>query len=541
MDSDAPPRAGWAPLVLVCVTAFATVANSPALSISISKVIDDLDTTVARVQLAIVTYSLVLAAFTIVGGKLGSLIGLLPAQLTGLGVFGLGSLIAATAPSAVVLIIAEAVAGLGGAILIPNAIALLGRCYAGQQRTVALSIQAGILGVASAVALMVCGVLVQQVSWRANFVAIIVLLAIAAILCTRISVPPAATGTRARLDGWSIVLSSVGILLLVLSINQAGPWGLIAATPDAPVDVFGLSPVLPLMAAALLMFGRFLTRQRALAASARSPLLHPSIIETPMQRTCVWASIAINVLLGGFAYLLPLYTQIVLGKSPIDSSLIILPMSLVTFVSAALTPRLLRYASPLILLTSAHIVTAVATVLVAASMSSGSTTAATMVAEGFVGLGLGVGLSLGSALLVNSSPPSLAGDVGSLRGITTFVGAAAGTAVAGTVLLTVLAASATARLESSGIALGDQVYLEPSTIQFVSNDALSGIIVDQGWPLDEAEIAKVVDINVDARLDALRASLVLLAVITLIPLVWFRHLRQPQTASTGEPSPRPPP
>src|SRR5438046_9779710 len=69
------------------------VLDSSVMNVSISQIVDDLDTTVTGVQSAITMYTLVMAAFMLVGAKLGDILGRDRAFVLGLGVDGLGSLI----------------------------------------------------------------------------------------------------------------------------------------------------------------------------------------------------------------------------------------------------------------------------------------------------------------------------------------------------------------------------------------------------------------------------------------------------------------
>ncbi len=175
MDTDEPTRrdtsaiapeppepAGWRPLVLVCVTGLIVVFNATVLSTAIGRVVADLGATVSQVQLAIIAYALMVTAFTVTGGKISGLLGAARTQLLGLGIYAAGMLVcfAAVDPPRM-LIAGEAVAGLGGALLIPNSLAILGQAYSGARRTFAISVQAGTTGIGAALALLVGGLLVQ--------------------------------------------------------------------------------------------------------------------------------------------------------------------------------------------------------------------------------------------------------------------------------------------------------------------------------------------------------------------------------------------
>ena len=89
----------WAVVIALASAQFIMVLDSTVMNVSIQKVIDDLDTTVTKMQLAIATYTLTMAALMMIGGKIGDIIGRRRAFRIGLGLFGLGAGITAAAPN----------------------------------------------------------------------------------------------------------------------------------------------------------------------------------------------------------------------------------------------------------------------------------------------------------------------------------------------------------------------------------------------------------------------------------------------------------
>src|SRR4051794_37895944 len=101
------------------------VLDTTVMNVSITQVVDDLDTTVPSVQLAITAYALVMAAFMLTGAKLGDMQGRRRIFAIGLGVYGTGSLITALSPSVGVLLFGWSfVEGIGATLVIPAIAAL---------------------------------------------------------------------------------------------------------------------------------------------------------------------------------------------------------------------------------------------------------------------------------------------------------------------------------------------------------------------------------------------------------------------------------
>ncbi|MCL2536249.1 MAG: MFS transporter, partial [Nocardiaceae bacterium] len=491
-------------------------------------VVEGLDTTISNVQLAIVAYGVFVAAFTVTGGKISGVLGARNTQLLGLTVYAAGMLICLLAPAVSALIAGEAVAGLGGALLVPNALAILGQAYSGTQRTVAVSILAGTTGIGAALALLAGGFLVETWGWRAPFLLLLVVIAGTIVIALRVVLPR--TPFVGTIDKTSIALSAVGVLLLVAAINQIGSWGLLLAAESAPLSVLGLSPVLLLLLLGVLVLHVFAARQYSLLDDGRTALLDPEVWGSGLNRACLSGLVAVNLLMAGVSYLLPLYTQMVLGKSPMSSALMLVPISLAALVSAAATPVLMRRLACRQLLTGAHVLAAGSVMLLALTISNQWTGGWTSLSEVCLGLGIGVGLSAGSALLMETSPPSLSGEIGSARGMANFLGLCAGTAVAGAVLMSVLAQSASNRVaDDPDLRLDGRIEVTTSSVSFVENDDLRGRLA--GMELTSAQLDRAVEINVESRLVALRASLFVLGLAVLLPIVTFRHLparREPE-------------
>jgi MFS family permease len=112
--------------ILILGTAqFVMVLDTTVMNVSISQVVDDLDTTVPAVQLAITAYALVMAAFMLTGAKLGDMKGRRRIFAIGLGIYGTGSLITALSPNVGVLLVGwSLVEGIGATLVIPAIAAL---------------------------------------------------------------------------------------------------------------------------------------------------------------------------------------------------------------------------------------------------------------------------------------------------------------------------------------------------------------------------------------------------------------------------------
>src|SRR2546430_3576796 len=116
----------WLPLAILASAQFVMVLDSSVMNVSISQIVADLDTNIQGVQLAITAYTLVMAAFMLLGAKLGDIAGRDRIFAIGLGVYGAGSLITAISPNLGVLLFGwSLVGGIGAALVFPAIGALI--------------------------------------------------------------------------------------------------------------------------------------------------------------------------------------------------------------------------------------------------------------------------------------------------------------------------------------------------------------------------------------------------------------------------------
>jgi MFS family permease len=89
----------WLPMLILASAQFVMVLDSSVMNVAISQIVEDLDTTIQGVQSAITLYTLVMAAFMLLGAKLGDILGRNRAFAIGLAIYGVGSLTTALSPN----------------------------------------------------------------------------------------------------------------------------------------------------------------------------------------------------------------------------------------------------------------------------------------------------------------------------------------------------------------------------------------------------------------------------------------------------------
>jgi len=513
VDDAREERRSWLPLVVISLSGLLTTVNQASAMTTMKDVVEGVGTTVSSVEVALVAYGALVAAFGADGARVSSVIGLARTQLLGLGLHAMGMALAGFAPSVSGLVAGQAIAGVGAALLLANGTAILGTAYSGKQRVFAVSSQAGLMGLGASLGLLIGGGLSSLVSWRAPFLFLASVLTVTFLLAMRMDLPKP-SGSRRPIDAASVALVAVGVLVLVGAVNQIGPWGLLAARPGTP-SLLGLSPVIFLLLGGAVLLRIFLRRQRQLRSAARDPLLAPEVLSAGA-RACLTTILSLSALLSGVAFLLLSYSEVVLGHSAIESALTLLPGALAMLVGATIATALAQVVSPKALVAIAITLCALGSFILAAAVSNEGSSPSFWIGEGVIGVGLGVGIAVGDDVLLASAPLELYGDVGSARAVSAFLGSALGTAVAGAVLLSSLGTTITRSFaEHPELMLPTTVELSPTAVNFVSNDKLRALLAGPPWSLNPVQLEEAVRINVEARLTAFRTGIAFTGLLML--------------------------
>ena len=126
---------------------------------------------------------------------------------------------------------------------------------------------------------------------------------------------------------------ALAIPLISIGFNSINSWGVLLAEPTAPFGVLGLSPAPVMIVVGILLGQAFFARLRRRRAADKTTLISPLVIEMPQQRSAVFTMFMIVMLGSAVSFLIPLYIEIVQGRSSLDTALAIIPYSLSILVS----------------------------------------------------------------------------------------------------------------------------------------------------------------------------------------------------------------
>jgi EmrB/QacA subfamily drug resistance transporter len=529
--TEAPAKGTGLVLLTLAAGQFLMTLDSSVMNVSIATVAKDVGTTVTGIQTAITLYTLVMAMLMVTGGKVGSIIGRRRAFAIGCVVYGAGSLTTALAPNLAILVLGwSLLEGIGAALIMPAIVALVAGNFPprGRPRAYGLVMAAG--AIAIAVGPLIGGFATTYFSWRWVFVAEVLVVLGILVLARRVQDAP--PESRPKLDLVGTLLSAAGLGLAVFGVLRSSEWGWVQPKPDGP-EVLGVSPTVWLVLGGLFVVWLFLEWERRLEARGAEPLVRPELLGNRQLAGGLVLFFYQFLIQAGLFFTIPLYLSIALGLSAIDTGVRILPLSLTLLLAAAGIPRFLPDVSPRRVVRLGLLALLVGIVALFANIDPAAGAEIVTVPLLLAGLGIGALASQLGSVTVSAVPDEQSPEVGGVQNTATNLGASIGTALAGSILI--------AALTSSFLTGIQQNPAVPDSVQAQASVELAGGVpflsdADLQAALDQAEVSEetataALKANQQARLDGLRAALVVLALVAVLALFAARRIPTQQPGS----------
>jgi MFS family permease len=518
-------------MLILASAQFVMVLDSSVMNVAISQIVEDLDTTIQGVQTAITLYTLVMAAFMLLGAKLGDIMGTNRAFAIGLAIYGVGSLTTALSPNLAVLLVGwSGVEGFGAVLVVPAIAALTAATYEGKDRALAYALLGGIAAIAVAAGPLIGGWVTTEFTWRYVFAAETVVVILILLLRGQIARAPAAD-RRPQLDLVGVALSSAGLGLIVFAILRASVWGFVQPRTPPTINGTEITPlgfsVVPFMVlgglALLLAFSAWEQRRARLG---RDELLDTALLRISQLRAGLSTLVGQQLVLMGTFFVIPVYLQVVLGLDAFETGKRLLPLSVAMLVFALLGPRIAARRSPRTVAQIGLVAVSIGAIVMLATLDVTLNDTGFKVALGLIGAGAGLLASQLGNIIMSSVAPTQTSEAGGLQGTAQNLGSSLGTAIIGAVLLGSLATGFSERITSNpdvpAAARETIVANAQDGIDIVPVATVEDAAVDGGLTPDQARA--VADDYGDAQLDALRLSLGAVALAALLSLWLTRRL-----------------
>ncbi len=512
-------------LFVLCAAQFLMVLDQAVMNVSVSQLVEDFDTSVTTIQAVITFYSLVMAALMITGGKLGDLWGRRRAFTIGVVIYASGSALTAASWSVGSLALGWSVLeGIGAALVMPALVALVAGNFEGRQRAMAYGLVGAMAGVGVAVGPIVGGWTTTNLSWRVVFVGEVVVAGIILLFVRSLREAPR-EGREPQLDGVGAALSSIGLALVVLGVLQSSSWGWLRPR-NSPVEPFGFSLTLFVIAGGAIVLAGFVRWQRAREEAGRDPLIRLELFRNGPLRSGVSMFLAQNLILMGIFFTMPLYLQVVQGYDDFETGLRMLPISVTLFVTSLLGPRLARSLGPRRVVRIGLAVLLGSILFLLGLIEPEIDTASFNVAMAFLGIGMGMLAGQLGNVVQSSVGASERSEAGGLQNTAAQLGSALGTALMGAIVIGGLAGSFLAKVDADpqlSQATKDLTSTQlEAGVPFVPADQAAAAATEAG--LAPAEVSDLVESYEDSQLEALKAGLLVAAVISLTAFTFTRRL-----------------
>jgi DHA2 family multidrug resistance protein-like MFS transporter len=461
-------------------------------------------------------YGFLLAGLLITMGTLGDRIGRRRLLLLGAAAFGLASLLAAYSTSPGMLIAARALLGVAGATLAPSTLSLLRTMFQDpRQRTLAIGVWIASFSAGAAIGPLAGGVLLERFWWGSVFLLAVPVMLLLLALGPRL-LPEYRDPDAGRLDLASAAMSLVAVLLVIWGLKQFAQDGL------------GLPPALSILGG--LAVGVVFVRRQQLAPD---PLLDLRLFRS----RAFSAALAANTLdfFVSFAALLFIaqYLQLVLGLSPLQAGLWMLPSSVGFIVGSLLTPLLVRRVRPASVMAAGMVLAAVGFALLT-RLDAAAGLAVLVTGSVAFSVGSAPMTTLATDLMVGTAPPDRAGAASGISETSSEFGGALGIAILG------VTGTAVYRGQMTDAVLA----AVPSEAATAARDSLGGAVTAAGQ-LPEQLGGTLLDTAREAFTQGLRLSFAISAAvavgIAVLVAALLRHVEaEPQPTSHPDPSPHGP-
>src|SRR5580704_1454198 len=512
----AEPRESWVPMIAIALGQMIMSFNVASLPVALSGMVNSFSVPPTTVATGIVAYSMLVAGFVMLGAKLTQRFGALRVFRLAVVLFCASQVLMTFSPNAALMITAQGLCGASASVIVPSLVALVAENYHGQQQATAIGALGSARAAAGVLAFLIGGILGTSIGWRPAFGILIGVSAIVFLLSFRLK--PDRGRPDVQIDWVGVVLAAAAIILISFGFNNLNRWGLGLARPGAPFDLLGVSPALVMVLLGIVLGQVFLMWTRRRQESGKTPLLALEVIGSSQERAAVYAMFSVVALEAMLNFSVPLYIQIVQGRSPLETAIAMMPFNLTVFFTAMLIVKLYTKLTPQQIGRYGFTVCTAALLWLAFVVHNDWSTFPVLIGLIAFGIGQGSLVTLVFNVLVTASPKELAGDVGSLRGTTQNLAAAVGTAVAGALLVGLLSATIMRTLASSPLLPFEiQSEVDLDGINFVSNDQLKSVL--ERTSANPAQVAEAVRINSDSRLRALKIGLLVMAAVAFLAII----------------------
>jgi EmrB/QacA subfamily drug resistance transporter len=422
----------WWTLIAVCVGIFMLLIDITVVNVALPQIQRSLHSSFSDLQWVVNAYALTLAALLLTAGSLADLLGRKRVFAAGLILFTAASLLCGLSSTALMLNLARAAQGIGGATMLATSLALLAQAFRGSDRGTAFAAYGAVIGAAVAVGPLVGGALTSGLGWRWIFF-VNVPIGVAAVFLTLTAVSESRDPGATRVDWLGLTTFSGALFLFVYALIEGNGKG------------WGSTEILGCLAGSVVLLAAFLIGE----LRQERPMFDLTLLRRPAFAGASLVGFMLSASMYSLFLFLTLYIQNVLGYGPFQAGLRFLPLTVLLFAVAPISGRL-TVVVPIRLILAVGLVFVAGGLALMSGLSASS--AWTHLLPGFIVAGIGVGLinpALASTA-VGVVPPSRSGMASGINGTFRQVGIVTGIAALGAIFQHEISTRTLATLARSG-------------------------------------------------------------------------------------------
>jgi EmrB/QacA subfamily drug resistance transporter len=326
-DSSPHPHR-WKALGILSLAQFLIILDTSIIGVALPTIQQHFSFSQADLQWIFNAYVIVFGALLLLGGRLSDIVGQKKIFIIGFTTLIIASIIAALAPSGIVLIVARALQGIGAALIAPSALSMVVSLFGSNKLEMnkAMGIWGASAPAGGTAGVFLGGIITAWIDW--SWVFLINVPVGLAVLALTPKLLPKGAKQKGKIDYTGALSITGALVILVYAIVTANDIGWVSVQTISLLSIAGL------------MFALFLTIQRR----KKEPLIPLSIFRIP---NLLASNIAMALLGASWIpmwFFLNLYLQQVLNYGPFESGLALLPMTIMIMVlMISTTPRLMSH------------------------------------------------------------------------------------------------------------------------------------------------------------------------------------------------------
>lgn len=416
----------WTALAVLMLPVLLVSIDNTVLAFAVPAIAEALSPSSAEQLWIVDSYSLVLAALLVPMGAIGDRIGRRKLLLIGSTGFAVISALAAFTPSALLLVVARALLGIFGAMLMPATLSIIRNVFAdANERRIAIAVWATGFSAGAALGPIVGGFLLEHFYWGSVFLMALPIL-VPFLILAPMTVPESKDPNPSPVDPLSILLIMVGMTGITYGLTH---------TSENGFDAVAISTIL----GGLVFIVLFVLRQLNREKNDIQPMLDVRLFRNSVFTGAIAANMISMMVDVGFIYFASQHLQLVSGLAPMYAGMLLVPGTVATMIAGLVIARVASRFHP--------------AQIVAFGLALNATAFATLAILGahhdvviiliFIVLGTGIGISqtISNDLMLSSVPPRKAGAASAISETSYEMGAVLGTVIMGGILTSVYRAN----------------------------------------------------------------------------------------------------